>query len=68
MLIHGNDSKVGLAEKKDRHEHIGKGKIGIEGFKSIVCNKHLTDLNMIVETPPEGVEIDIKTLKKLRKN
>lgn len=67
-LIHGNDSKVGLAEKKDRHEHIGKGKIGIDGFESIVCNKHLTDLDMIVETPPEGVEIDIKTLKKLRKN
>jgi deoxyribonuclease-4 len=66
-LIHGNDSKVGLAEKKDRHEHIGKGKIGIEGFESIVNNKHLKSLYMIVETPPENVASDIKTLKNLRK-
>jgi deoxyribonuclease-4 len=67
-LIHGNDSKVGLAEKKDRHEHIGKGKIGTEGFESIVNNKHLTNLDMIVETPSEKVEDDVKTLISLRKN
>jgi len=56
-LFHGNDSKVDLGERKDRHEHIGKGKIGIKGFKNI---------NMIVETPPEKAGGDIETLKNLR--
>ncbi len=65
-LFHGNDSKVGLGERKDRHEHIGKGKIGIEGFKNIIKNPSLKKINMIVETPPEKVGDDIKTLKKLR--
>src|SRR3989304_5582962 len=33
-LLHGNDSKAGLGEKKDRHEHIGKGKIGQNGVEA----------------------------------
>lgn len=66
-LIHGNDSKVGLGEKKDRHEHIGQGEIGSEGFESVVNNKHLKSLDMIVETPPENVASDIEILKKMRK-
>lgn len=66
VLFHGNDSKVGLGERKDRHEHIGKGKIGIEGFKNIVRNPAFKNINMIVETPLEKVAEDIKVLKKLR--
>jgi deoxyribonuclease-4 len=65
-LFHGNDSKVALGERKDRHEHIGKGKIGIEGFKNIIKNPDFENINMIVETPPEKVGEDIKALKKLR--
>lgn len=65
-LLHGNDSKVGLGERKDRHEHIGKGKIGEMGFKSIVNNPHLIDIDMIVETPVEKVDDDIKNLKRLK--
>ncbi|NIS10086.1 MAG: deoxyribonuclease IV [Candidatus Dadabacteria bacterium] len=66
-LIHGNDSKIGLGEKKDRHEHIGLGEIGTEGFESVVNNNHLKSLDMIVETPPENVASDIEILKKMRK-
>jgi len=65
-LFHGNDSKIGLGERKDRHEHIGKGKIGIKGFKNIIKNPHFENINMIVETPPEKVGEDIKVLKDLR--
>ncbi|MDA7967201.1 deoxyribonuclease IV [Ruegeria sp.] len=65
-LFHGNDSKVGLGERKDRHEHIGKGKIGLEGFKNIIDDLSFENINMIVETPPDKVDEDIKTLKKLR--
>lgn len=65
-LIHGNDSKVDFNSQKDRHEHIGKGKIGESGFLSIIKNKNFSKFDMIVETPPEGVKEDIQTLKDLR--
>jgi deoxyribonuclease-4 len=65
-LIHGNDSKAGLGEKKDRHEHIGKGKIGKEGFKAVLENPSLKKLDMIVEIPPEEVAPDIELLKRMR--
>ena len=66
MLIHGNDSKVDLGERKDRHEHIGKGKIGEEGFKAIVSDPRLKHLDIIVENPPDKVAEDIKLLKSYR--
>lgn len=67
-LLHGNDSKAALGEKKDRHEHIGKGKVGKEGFKAIVNNASLKKLDMIVELPPDGVAADLKLLKRMRGN
>ncbi len=67
-LFHGNDSKVDLGERKDRHEHIGKGRIGIEGFKNIIKTPLFKNINMIVETPPDKVGEDIKVLKNLRDN
>lgn len=67
-LIHANDSKVELNSKKDRHEHIGEGYIGLEGFKAIVKFAKSKKINMIIETPKDGKDIDnIKILKKLRK-
>jgi deoxyribonuclease-4 len=64
-LLHGNDSKVGLGERKDRHEHIGKGKIGIEGFRAIVNAPRLRNIDLIIETPIDKVEDDIRNLKRL---
>jgi len=66
-LIHGNDSKIDLGERKDRHEYIGKGKIGEVGFKAIVREPRLKHLDIIVENPPEEVAMDIKLLKNFRK-
>lgn len=66
-VVHANDSKVALGEKRDRHEHIGKGKIGIAGFRALVTHPKLKKIDMIVETPtPEGTKKDIALLKKLR--
>ena len=65
-LLHGNDSKADLGEKKDRHEHIGKGKIGKEGFKAVLGSPSLKKLDMIVEIPPEEVAPDIELLKRMR--
>ncbi|HEX3034831.1 MAG TPA: deoxyribonuclease IV [Thermodesulfobacteriota bacterium] len=65
-LLHGNDSKAGLGERKDRHEHIGEGKVGIEGFRAIVNNVLLKNLDLIIETPLERVGDDIRNLRKLK--
>ena len=65
-LLHGNDSKAGLGEKKDRHEHIGKGRIGVAGFKAVLSNPALKKLDMIVEIPPEEVRKDLELLKNMR--
>ncbi|MBI5766049.1 deoxyribonuclease IV [Candidatus Falkowbacteria bacterium] len=67
ILIHANDTKVELGSHKDRHEHIGEGKIGLEGFKAIVSFANKQKINMILETPHDGKDVeDIKILKKLR--
>jgi deoxyribonuclease-4 len=49
--VHANDSKKGLGSKIDRHEHIGKGEIGIEGFRCLVNDPRFADVPIIVETP-----------------
>lgn len=63
-LIHANDSKVGLNEHKDRHDHIGDGKIGVEGFKNLM--DVFSEVDFICETKPDKVAEDISKLKSLR--
>lgn len=68
MMSHANDSKPGLGERKDRHEHIGAGAIGIEGFRAIVNHPRLKHWLFVLETPKDGKEsADLETLKSLRK-
>ena len=64
-LIHANDSKVGRGEKKDRHDHIGDGKIGVEGFKNLINS--FPEVDFILETEHDKVVEDIKKLKEIRK-
>lgn len=65
--LHLNDSKFEISSHKDRHEHIGKGFIGLDGFKFLVNSLKLKNLGGVIETPPDGVADDIKVLKNLRK-
>ena len=65
-LAHVNDSKFGPGEHKDRHEHIGKGKIGEEGMKLILTSKPFSKIDWLLETEDEGREEDIKLLKAIR--
>ena len=67
-VLHLNDSKKGLGSKVDRHEHIGKGELGIEAFRNIVNDKRLAKIPMVIETPKEEDELatDAKNLKILR--
>ena len=66
--IHLNDSQYGFGEQKDRHEHIGQGKIGLDGFLFFVNDNRLNHLPMIIETPKEDspVKNDRKNLRVLR--
>lgn len=66
FMSHCNDSKVDLGERKDRHEHLGKGFIGAEAFRAIVHHPKLQHMNLYLETEHDAVEEDLALLKKLR--
>ena len=66
-VIHLNDSLKEFGSKKDRHEHIGKGHIGLEGFRNLLNDKRLKKIPMVLETPKdEELTEDIENLKVLR--
>ncbi len=65
-LIHANDSKGALGSHADRHEHIGLGEIGFEGFKNILAHPDLKDMTFILETPRPETGDDAKNLRELR--
>jgi len=50
-VIHLNDSKGELGSRKDRHEHIGEGRIGLDGFYHFLNDPRLAGLPGILETP-----------------
>ncbi len=61
--MHLNDSMVPHASKKDRHESIGRGLIGLEAFTAIVRRRETDDIPLILETPDETLWKDeIRTL------
>lgn len=64
-VIHCNDSKAPFNSKKDRHEHIGEGYIGLDGFEVIINDSFFRKLPFILETPKEG-DMDIVNIKRLR--
>ena len=65
-LVHLNDSKGDLNSRIDRHEHIGMGKIGEEGFRSVLGSR-LGDLPLILETPKDYRRSDVGNLMKVKK-
>lgn len=68
VASHCNDSMVELGGHKDRHEHLGKGHIGLEGFRAIVAHPKLKHIDLLLETPWDGlVEADLAFLKADRK-
>ncbi|HOQ40194.1 MAG TPA: deoxyribonuclease IV [Fervidobacterium sp.] len=55
-FIHLNDTKNSLGSQKDRHENIGNGNIGIEGFKIFLSNRTFSSIPLILETPGGNLE------------
>lgn len=66
-ILHLNDSKNPIGSRKDRHERIGQGYIGLEVFRKIITNDYLIKLPMILETPNDifGYAEEILILKGL---
>ncbi len=53
--MHLNDSKKEFGTRKDRHESIGKGFIGLDAFKLIMQNTRFDDIPLILETPNSDI-------------
>ncbi|MEK7249391.1 MAG: deoxyribonuclease IV [Bacteroidota bacterium] len=69
VAIHTNDSKRELGSRVDRHEHIGKGMIGLSSFKMLMNDERFAQVPKLLETPKsddlhEDVE-NMNTLKSL---
>lgn len=67
LAFHLNDSKTDLGSRVDRHENIGKGKIGLEGFRHIVNDARFKNIPGCLETPKsEDLHEDVANLAVLR--
>jgi deoxyribonuclease-4 len=67
-MLHLNDTLKEFGSRVDRHFHIGKGNIGLEGFRLIVNDERFRSLPMIIETPKgEDDRLDRENLALLRK-
>ena len=67
--IHLNDSKRELGSRVDRHEHIGRGKLGSEPFRLLLADKRFRKIPMYLETEKgehEGEKWDVINLRVLR--
>lgn len=67
--FHLNDSKRELGSRVDRHEHIGRGKLGLAAFRNLLNDHRFRRIPMYLETPKgqeNGVELDVINLATLR--
>jgi deoxyribonuclease-4 len=67
VAFHLNDSKKPLGSRVDRHEHIGRGLIGLEAFRCVLRDARWRGLPMVLETPKgEEMREDVENLRVLR--
>jgi deoxyribonuclease IV len=72
QAFHLNDSKADVGEHLDRHENIGRGKLGTDGFRQLVNDRRWREIPGYLETPLTeddyvAYENDLKTLRKLER-
>ena len=65
FVVHVNDSKSAMGSRLDRHEHIGKGKIGVEAFRRILNHPLLAGRAFILETPIDRPGDDRRNVRML---
>lgn len=67
VAFHLNDSKKMLGSRVDRHDHIGKGFIGLDAFHSVLSDIRWCGIPMVLETPKgENMREDVQNLGVLR--
>ena len=65
--IHVNDSKRELGSRVDRHEHIGKGRMGLEAFRMLMNDPRISHVPKILETEKsEDLHEDVENMRLLR--
>jgi len=65
-LIHCNDARFPLGSGRDRHEAIGHGEIGKQGFSALLRDPRVCDIPCVLETPAASIDDDLNNLKTLR--
>jgi deoxyribonuclease-4 len=64
--VHVNDSKREIGSRVDRHEHIGRGHLGLEAFRLLMNDDRLGDVPLLLETPKdETLRQDVMNLTTL---
>lgn len=67
VAFHVNDSKKGLGSHVDRHDHIGKGMIGLTGFRLLMNDQRFARIPKILETPKsEDLHEDVENMNVLK--
>lgn len=66
-VVHTNDSRTPLGSRADRHEHIGRGGIGMDGFRRILNHPRLKEKAFILETPIDEPGDDLRNLETVRR-
>lgn len=64
-VLHLNDSKKECGSHVDRHEDIGKGEIGIEGFRFLMNDERFFSIPKILETPKADLKDDARNMETL---
>jgi len=68
VAIHLNDSKTARGSRVDRHEHIGKGRIGLDAFRFIMRDRRFRKIPKVLETPKgKDLREDVMNLKTLHR-
>ena len=62
LMFHFNDTQVELGASRDRHWHIGEGKIGFEGFRALLAHRELREKTAILETPGSDAD-DLRNMQ-----
>jgi deoxyribonuclease IV len=62
VMFHFNDTEVGLGAARDRHWHIGEGRIGFEGFRALLAHPELREKTAILETPGSDAD-DVRNMQ-----
>lgn len=67
VAVHANDSKMPLGGVRDRHENIGDGEIGLDGFRTMMQHAAFRDVPFLLEVPGlEGNGPDAENINRLK--